>query len=110
MTISERIQLHRLGYTKEEINDLATAGYDPAGLTDPPQEPTEPEQDPAPDPTEPEQDPAPAPDPEQTPAYIAGIQKSLDALTKALQAANMQKAEQPVKRETVDDVFNSIIK
>lgn len=101
MTISERIQLHRLGYSKEEINDLAKAGYDPAGLTDPPQEPEEPE---------PEQDPAPAPDPEQPPAYIAGIQSSLDALTKALQAANLQKAEQPVKRETVDDVFNSIIK
>lgn len=103
MTISERIQLHRLGYTKEEINDLAQAGYDPAGLTDPPQEPEEPEQTP-------EQEPAPAPDPEQTPAYIAGIQSSLDALTKALQAANLQKAEQPVKRESVDDVFNSIIK
>lgn len=103
MTISERIQLHRLGYTKEEINDLAQAGYDPAGLTDPPQEPEEPEQTP-------EQEPAPAPDPEQAPAYIAGIQSSLDALTKALQAANLQKAEQPVKRETVDDVFNAIIK
>lgn len=104
MTISERIQLHRLGYTKEEINDLAQAGYDPAGLTDPPQEPEQtPEQTP-------EQEPDPAPDPEQAPAYIAGIQSSLDALTRALQAANLQKAEQPVKRETVDDVFNSIIK
>lgn len=102
MTISERIQLHRLGYSKEEINELAKAGYDPAGLTDPPENP-EPEP-----PAEPEQEPAP--EQEQTPAYIAGIQSSLDALTKALQAANLQKAEQPVKRESVDDVFNAITK
>ena len=38
MTIAERIQLHKLGYTKEEIKELANADYKPEGLTNPPVE------------------------------------------------------------------------
>ena len=111
MTIAERIQLHRLGYSKEEINELAKAGYDPAGLTDPPEEPAPAPEDPAPDPTPaPEPTPAPAPEPVDPPAYIAGITKSLEALTRAIQASNLSKTEQPPQQETVDDVFNAIYK
>ena len=108
MTIAERIQLHRLGYSKEEINDLAKAGYDPAGLTDPPEEPAP--EDPTPEEPAPDPTPAPAPEPADPPAYIAGITKSLEALTRAIQASNLSKTEQPPQQETVDDVFNAIYK
>lgn len=103
MTIAERIQLHRLGYTKEEIADLAAAGYDPAGLEEP--------QQPEPEQPEPEQ-PAQLEQPAQ-PEYLTEIRTALEKLTAAIQGANIQQARQPPAPDPDADlakVFDSIYK
>ena len=108
MTIAERIQLHRLGYSKEEIAELAAAGYDPAGLEDQ----QEPEQEPQ---QAPEQEPQQAP--EQAPAPqsvdLTEIRAALEKLTAAIQGANIQQARQPQAPDPDADltkVFDSIYK
>ena len=109
MTIAERIQLHRLGYSKDEIAELAAAGYDPAGLEDPQQSP-EPAQQPE---QEPEQAQQPEPEPIPQTADLSEIRAALEKLTAAIQGANIQQARQPQAPDPEADltkVFDSIYK
>ena len=99
MTIAERIKLHSLGYTREEINQLAADNYNPAGLENPPAEP-----DPIP---EPEQPPAPNPAQPDNSAVLAAINN----LTAALQANAIRTQPQPeAPKETAEDALFSILK
>ena len=105
MTIAERIQLHKLGYTKEEINELNKAGYDPKGL----------ENDPAPAPeAPPAQDPDPAPPEVPTPEAPhdpqAEILKAIQGLTTAIQQSNIVKSRQPEQApETAEDILSTLL-
>ena len=99
MTIAERIKLHSLGYTREEINQLAADNYNPAGLENPPAEP-----DPIP---EPEPAPAPTPAQQDNSAVLAAINN----LTAALQANAIRTQPQPeAPKETAEDALFSILK
>ena len=94
MTIAERINLHRCGYTKEEINQLAEA------------EKAEVETIVA-DPAE-----TPAPTPEQPAPAPAANDNVLDAikeLTKAIYSRNINETPQPAPAaETLTDMINKL--
>ena len=103
MTIGQRIELRRLGYTKEEIAELAEL------------EKTTPEPAPAaePEPTpEPEQPAAPVPEPADNPDMNSQLLAAINNLTIALQARKVDTVEQPVlpKVETADDIFSNFLK
>lgn len=99
MTIAERIKLHSLGYTREEINQLAADNYNPAGLENPPAEP-----DPIPEP-----EPAPAPTPAQP--DNSAVLAAINNLTAALQANAIKTQPQPeAPKETAEDALYSILK
>lgn len=99
MTIAERIKLHSLGYTREEINQLAADNYNPAGLENPPAEP-----DPIPEP-----EPAPAPTPAQP--DNSAVLAAINNLTAALQANAIKTQPQPeAPKETAEDALFSILK
>ena len=105
MTIAERIQLHKLGYTKEEINELNKAGYDPKGLEDEPVSVPE---------SQPEQDHDPAtPEvsaPEAQPDPQAEILKAIQGLTTAIQQSNIVKSRQPEQApETAEDILSQLM-
>lgn len=105
MTIVERIQLHKLGYTKEEINELAKENYDPKGLEEPPKsaEDVQNDADPAPDPAEPS-----APDVHPDPQ--AEILKAIQGLTSAIQQSNIVKSRQPeAPKETAEDILHNML-
>lgn len=105
MTIAERIQLHKLGYTKEEINELNKAGYDPKGLEDEPVSAPEatPEQDP--DPVTPE-----VSAPEAQPDPQAEILKAIQGLTTAIQKSNIIQSRQPEQApETAEDILSKLL-
>ena len=101
MTITQRIELRRLGYTKDEIAELA-----------------EMEKVPNPEPgPEPEPEPEPAAQPEPEPAappqndINTQLLNAINNLTSLIQTQKLNQAAQPeVKQETVDDIFNSILK
>ena len=92
MTIAERINLHRCGYTKEEINQLAEA------------EKAEVETIAA--------DPVEAPTPEQPATPPAANDSVLDAikeLTKAIYSRNINTTEQPAPNQvTMDDLIKNL--
>ena len=93
MTIAERINLHRCGYTKEEINQLAEA------------ERADPTPDPEPAPTP---DPAPAPTPD-APATNDGVLDAIKELTKAIYSRNINETPQPAPTpETLTDMINKL--
>lgn len=101
MTIMERIQLHKLGYSKEEINQLAADKYNPAGLTE------QPVPDPEPEPA------APDPVPENNPAAAdnSAVLAAIKDLTAALQANAIKTQPQPVQpKETAEDTLFNILK
>ena len=105
MTIAERIQLHKLGYTKEEINELNKAGYDPKGLENDPVSAPE---------AQPEQDPDPAtPEvsaPEAQPDPQAEILKAIQGLTTAIQKSNIIQSRQPEQApETAEDILSQLM-
>ena len=85
MTVEERLLFIRAGYSAQDIAgfEAAETAADPAPApaADPAPAPAT---DPAPAPAT---DPAPAPS-QEMPAWAAALQKSLDDLTKATQAAN----------------------
>lgn len=89
MTIAERINLHKCGYTRAEIDALAK----------------EEKETPAPVPapaTEPEPAPAPAPDSDP-------VLEAIKGLTAAIQASNINRDTQPpAKTETMTDLINKV--
>lgn len=86
MTIVERLQLHKLGYTKEEINQLAADNYNPAGLVEPPAEP-QPEPEPITAPAQPQQP--------QQPDQMGEMLQAIRQLTATLQKSNIRNSQQP---------------
>ena len=94
MTIAERINLHRCGYTKEEINQLAEA------------EKAEPTPDPEPAPAP---DPAPAPTPDPAPAANDNVLDAIKELTKAIYSRNINATPQPAPNpETLSDMISKL--
>lgn len=96
MTIAERINLHRCGYTKEEINQLAEA--EKAEL-----ETVEAEAVEAPA-------PAPTATPEQpAPATNDGVLDAIKELTKAIYSRNINATPQPAQNPvTIDDLIKKV--
>lgn len=93
MTIAERINLHKCGYTRAEIDALAK------------EEKETPAPAPAPAPApEPAPAPAPAPAPEPDP-----VLEAIKGLTAAIQARNIHEDTQPeAKQETMTDLINQV--
>ena len=94
MTIAERINLHRCGYTKEEINQLAEA--EKAEIETIEADPAE----------------APAPTPEQpdpAPASNDGVLDAIKELTKAIYSRNINETPQPAQpKETITDMISKL--
>lgn len=91
MTIAERINLHKCGYTRAEIDALA-------------KEEKEAKETPTPSHTEPETPPVPAPAPEPDP-----VLEAIKGLTAAIQARNIHEDTQPeAKQETMTDLINQV--
>lgn len=111
MTIAERIQLHKMGYTKEEIKELINAEFDPKGLEDPPKEVEPPEQaDPPKEVEKPEQ--ADPPKEVEKPAVDtqAEILKALQGLTATIQKSNIIQSRQPEPLpETAEDILSKLL-
>ena len=97
MTILQRIELHKQGYTKDEINALAEEERAAAAA-----------------PVVPQPEPAAAQEPPQAPASdpaAAQLLAAINNLTNALTSHNILTREQPITQpETATDVFNSILK
>ena len=106
MTILQRIELHKQGYTKDEINALAEEERAAAAAPEPAAA-QEPQQAPASDPAAAQEpQPAPASDP-----AAAQLLAAINNLTNALTSHNIVTKEQPITQpETATDVFNSILK
>lgn len=95
MTISERINLHKCGYSKEEINALIAeekaAPADPAPAADP--------------------DPAPAAPAAPAQPQNTDILDAIKNLTAAIQAQNLQRAAQdPAPPVTPESVLTGALK
>lgn len=89
MTIAERINLHKCGYTRAEIDALAKEEKEAAKNPEPaPEDPK-----PADNPTE-EKDP---------------VLEAIKGLTAAIQATNINKDTQPdTPKETMNDLINQL--
>lgn len=96
MTIAERINLHRCGYSRAEIDALAKEEKEAQAATD-----LAASQDPAPEPaTDPAASQDPAPDP---------VLEAIKGLTAAIQASNINKTPQPeTQPETVTDLLKNL--
>lgn len=114
MTITQRIELRRLGYSKEEIAELAAAEAAAAAQPEPEPAPAE------------DQAPAAAAQPEPAPAAtvaepaaagitqptMADVLTAINNLTTALQKQNINNIPQPVEPqpETATDIFTNLLK
>lgn len=100
MTITQRIELRRLGYTKEEINELAELEKIPV------QEP-EPEAVPEPEPVQMAIDLEP-----EKPDVQSQLLTAINNLTTVLQTQKLNNSAQPEqpKKESVEDIFTNILK
>lgn len=97
MTIAQRIELRRLGYTKEEVQEMAE--QENAAAVEPVPEPVEDETAAAPAPE------APAADPTSVQLLAA-----INNLTLALQGHKLNTTEQPVAApETSEDIFSNYL-
>jgi len=96
MTIAERINLHRCGYTRAEIDALAR----------------EEKEEKAAEETSPDTAPAEETSPDTAPAEETSSDPVLEAikgLTAAIQASNINRTPQPeVKQETVTDLLRNL--
>ena len=118
MTITQRIELRRLGYSKDEIAELAVAEAAAAA---------QPEPEPAPSAAaQPEPAPSAAAQPEPAPAVtvaepaaagitqptMADVLTAINNLTTALQKQNINNTPQPVEPqpETATDIFTNLLK
>ena len=90
MTIAERINLHKCGYTRAEIDALAKEEKEAKETPAPAQEEKE--------------TPAPAPAPESDP-----VLEAIKGLTAAIQARNIHEDTQPeAKKESMEDIINQV--
>ena len=95
MTIAQRIELRRLGYTKEEINELVEMEKNPEEI----------ESD------TPESIESVTPPVTAVPDINAQLLTAITNLTNALQTQKLNNTPQPeVKNETTEDILNSILK
>lgn len=102
MTIVERIQLHKLGYTKEEINELVKENYNPEGLTNPPADP------PVENVVETVEEPAVIPEQQTDPNEA--ILKAIQGLTATIQQSNIIQSRQPEQpKETAEDILSTLL-
>lgn len=96
MTIAERINLHRCGYSRAEIDALAQEEKEAKAA-----EETQPEQDPP-------EDPAPVQDTTRD-AAPDPVLEAIKGLTAAIQASNINKTPQPeTQQETVSDLLKNL--
>ena len=93
MTISERINLHKCGYSRAEIDALAAAEKE---------ELEQPEAAPAPEQPETSQTPA-------QPDRSGDILAAINNLTAAIQARNVNTEQQPIEGQTtINDIIKTI--
>ena len=100
MTIAERINLHRCGYSRAEIDALAKEEKEAKAAEEPaPAQETTPAEEPAPaQDTKAAEEPAPDP-----------VLEAIKGLTAAIQASNINKTPQPeAKPETVTDLLKNL--
>lgn len=100
MTITQRIELWKMGYSREEINQMAEEEKNP------PQPAPQPEPEPTPAP-QPEPEPVPAPQPAPDPVLLA-----IKELTAALQQQNIKDVEQPNPQppESAANIYDNLLK
>lgn len=112
MTIAQRIELRRLGYTKDEISELAKLESVPEPQTNPPGS-EDPQLQSVSEPKTPEpaqvSEPAPAAAPQTTNEQLL---EAINNLTAAIQNNRLINTPQPVQSapETAQDIFNNILK
>lgn len=103
MTIAQRIELRRLGYTKEEVAEMIEQEK-AVVMAEPVEEATEPE--PAPIPVEPAtEQPAAMPS-------TADLLAAINNLTTALQMQRIATTQQPaeaVRPQTAQDIFSTML-
>ena len=86
MTISERINLHRCGYSRAEIDELAKQEWEERNQKSEPEKET------------------PNPEPEKDP-----VLEAINKLTEAIQGSNINRKAQPEKPEqTMDDLIKQV--
>ena len=96
MTIAQRIELRRLGYTKEEVQEMAE--QESTAATEPVTEPVE--EAPAAEQTPPQGDPT-----------TVQLLNAINGLTLALQGHKLNTTEQPVAApESAEDIFTNMLK
>lgn len=114
MTITQRIELRRLGYSKDEIAELAAAEAAAAAQPEPEPVPVE------------DQAPAAAAQPEPAPTVtvaepaaagmnqpsMADVLAAINNLTTALQKQNINSIPQPIEPqpETATEIFTNLLK
>ena len=96
MTIAERINLHRCGYSRAEIDALAKEEKEAKAAEETAADPAPAE----------ETTPTPAPAEETSPDPVL---EAIKGLTAAIQASNINKTPQPeTKQETVTDLLKNL--